>query len=77
MHVMRAMNEATPVMRNRSQKLLRLMLFEETKLMSSGQLGVFPNLVFSSCSILVPFVTFKTSLETSATRGEPFGISEK
>ena len=73
MHVMRATNETTPTMRNRPYKLLRSMLFEETKLMSSGQLGVFPNLVFSSCSILVPSVMFKTSLETSATRGEPFG----
>ena len=73
MHVVRATHEATPAMRNRPQKLLRPMLFEETELVSSGQLGVCPNHAFSNCSILAPSVTFKTSLETSATRGEPFG----
>ena len=48
MHMMRATNEATPAMRNRPQKLLRPMLFEETELVSSGQLGVCPNHAFSN-----------------------------
>ena len=73
MHVMRATEEATPAMRNRPQKLLRPMLFEETELVSSVQLGLFPNQAFSNCNILAPSVTLKTFLETSATRGEPFG----
>ena len=48
MHMMRATDEATPAMRNRPQKLLRPMLFEETELVSSGQLGVCPNHAFSN-----------------------------
>ena len=48
MHMMRAIDEATPTVRNRPQKLLRPMLFEETELVSSGQLGVCPNHAFSN-----------------------------
>ena len=48
MHMMRATDEVNPAMRIMPQKLLRSMLFEETELVSSGQLGVCPNHAFSN-----------------------------
>jgi hypothetical protein len=75
--MMRADVEATPVMRNRPQKLARLRLLEETWVLESGQLLSFPSHAFSISFIFSPSVTFKIALETSATRGEPLGKTYK
>jgi hypothetical protein len=77
MDTMIANKEATPAIRNRPQKLVRLRLLAETWVLESGQLVPIPSHAFSIVLIFSPSVTFKIALETSATRGEPFGKTYK
>jgi hypothetical protein len=73
MNIMRAKRDATPAIKNKPQKLLRLRLLDVTEVLESGQLLCFPNKAFSISFILSPSVMFRTALDTSDTRGEPLG----
>jgi hypothetical protein len=73
MKIKRAESEAIPAIKNNPPKLLRLRLFDEIKVLESGQLLCFPNHASAICFILSSSVTFRIALDTSGTRGEPLG----
>ena len=70
---MRANKETIPAIRNRPQKLSRLRLLEEIWVLELGDSLWSPSHAFSISFSFPPSVTFKIALETSDTKGEPFG----